>query len=145
MEHLCDCDLSSATEATADDTDNEIEARLHNALSLSPFRQQFDNFASLIQLSTDSAQVRLRNHSSSLASYVFSTEEFVFANQGLTFEIFEQNLCDNLLGNLQQSQSKGTADLVVSAETLHAVLGTLRSSFTKSATVAMETASKAAA
>ncbi len=34
-----------------------METRLQNALSLSPFRQQFDNFASLIQLATDDAQV----------------------------------------------------------------------------------------
>ena len=62
MEHLCDCDLSSAGTAAVNHTasEDETEARLRSALSLSPFRQQFDNFASLIQLSTDSTQVSFR-------------------------------------------------------------------------------------
>jgi|EP01044_Picomonas_judraskeda_P005501 hypothetical protein len=41
--------------------------------------------------------------------------------------MFEENLCENLLGNLQLS---GGAGGMISAETLHAVLGTLRPSFT---------------
>ena len=55
--------------------------------------------------------------------------------QGLTFEMFEQNLCENLLGNLQQAQVQAGA-APISAETLHAVLGTLRPSFTKTASMA---------
>eukprot|EP01044_Picomonas_judraskeda_P005502 COSAG03_NODE_521_length_7208_cov_11.258264_6_plen_114_part_00 len=59
VEHLCDCDLSTVTPAAAEDsTADEIEARLQSALSLSPFRQQFDNFARLIKLSADDAKVR---------------------------------------------------------------------------------------
>jgi hypothetical protein len=59
--------------------------------------------------------------------------------QGLTFEMFERNLCDNLLGNLQHAQTSGGSGGSVSAEMLHAVLGTLRPSFTNTANVSAST------
>ena len=59
-----------------------LSQRLQAALSLSPFRQQFDNFASLISLDTDSAS-------------------------GLTFEIFAQNLTENLLGASKENEKTG--------------------------------------
>ena len=63
-------------------TSGLLSQRLQAALALSPFRQQFDNFASLISLDTDSAS-------------------------GLTFEIFAQNLTENLLGALKENEKTG--------------------------------------
>ena len=83
VEYLCSLDLDQAEE----EEQKSVAEQMESALRQQPFRDQFDNLAGLVSLTTDS-------------------------NFGLTFEIFAYNLVGNLRDNLPDDV---TAEAVESA------------------------------
>ena len=76
VEHLCDDEQVGFIKEAASDSGDGVEQHLEKLLLLSPFRQQFDNFASLITLHVSA--------------------------KGMSFEGLISGLADNVLANMPE-------------------------------------------